>query len=201
MFNELNNDFFDGVLPTPIITISPSSTSYAHYTPFNAWDCGDDKRREINIASGTLNRPLESICASLLHEMCHMYNDCILKISDVSRNGTYHNKYFKQACEEHGLICSRSEKYGFSRTEPADELISWLLNHDVFREIEMCRNEYGYTAMGTGAHNSDGGLTITKKGTTSNSRRYLCPCCHTIVRATRSVNIICGDCLQPMIEG
>lgn len=202
MFNELNTDFFDGVLPTPIITISPSSTSYAHYTPWNAWDCGEDKRREINIASGTLNRPLENICASLLHEMCHMFNDCILNVSDVSRNGTYHNRKFAETCNAHGLICTRTKTYGFSRTEPSDLLIEWLLNHDVFREIEMCRNEYGYTPTGTGSHNGNCGLTITKKGTTSNSHRLICPCCHTIVRATRSgVKLICGDCLQSMIEG
>lgn len=33
MFRLLNQDFFDGVLDTPIITVVPSSRSYAHYTP------------------------------------------------------------------------------------------------------------------------------------------------------------------------
>ncbi len=36
-----------------------------------------------SLASGTLNRPLEAITASLLHEMVHMYNDTVLNISDV----------------------------------------------------------------------------------------------------------------------
>lgn len=202
MFKELNTDFFDGVLEMPVITVSPSSNSFAHYTPWNAWDAGENKRREINIASGTLNRPLENICASLLHEMCHQYNDTILNISDTSRNGTYHNKYFRHSAEEKGLICTRTEKYGWSRTEPSDNLIEWLLNHlDTFKEIEMCRNEFGYTPTGTGANAADSGLTISKGKGNSHSIRYICPTCHAIARTTRPINLMCADCMQMMIGG
>jgi hypothetical protein len=35
--------------------------------------------------------------------------------------------------------------------------------------------------------------------TKSNSRRYFCPQCKAIVRATREVNVICGDCMVPMV--
>ena len=200
MFRALNADLFNNELDTPIITVTPSSRSYAHYTPYNAWVSGDMQKREINIASGTLNRPLEAIAASLVHEMVHMYNDINLNTADTSRNGTYHNKYFKLTAEAHGLICTRTEKYGWARTEAADSLIEWLLNHNDLREIEICRNDIGFMAVGIGAHSADGSI---QKGTESknNSRRYICPCCHTIVRATRTVNIVCGDCAVKMIEG
>lgn len=36
MFRLLNQDFFDNELETPIITVVPSSRSYAHYTPWSA---------------------------------------------------------------------------------------------------------------------------------------------------------------------
>ena len=132
--------------------------------------------------------------------MVHMYNDINLNTADTSRNGTYHNKYFKLTAEAHGLICTRTEKYGWARTEAADSLIEWLLNHNDLREIEICRNDIGFMAVGIGAHSADGSI---QKGTVSknNSRRYICPCCHTIVRATRTVNIVCGDCAVKMIEG
>ena len=58
MFRLLNKDFFDDALDTPVITVVPSSRSYAHYTPWSAWQSKDTYRREINIASGTLDRPL-----------------------------------------------------------------------------------------------------------------------------------------------
>jgi hypothetical protein len=200
MFRALNADFFDNALDTPVITVTPSSRSYAHYTPWDAWQTADSGRREINIASGTLNRPLEAITASLLHEMVHMYNDTVLNVQDTSRNGTYHNKYFAKAAEDHGLTVERTDKYGWAHTAPADILIEWLLEHDELREIELCRINPGYAAVGIGAHAADGGVKGAHNTTRSNSRRYHCPCCNAIVRATRAVNILCGDCLQLMVE-
>lgn len=200
MFRALNADLFNNALDTPIITVIPTPKAYAHYVPYDIWETKENSKREINIASGTLNRPLEEVTASLVHEMIHMYNDTVLNIQDTSRNGTYHNKAFATACREHGLICVRTEKYGWSHTEADDSLIEWLLNHNELREIEMCRNDITYMSVGVGAHSTSGGIqttTITK----GNSRRYICSCCHTIVRATRTVNIVCGDCAVKMIEG
>lgn len=201
MFRALNADMFNNELDTPVITVTPTSRAYAHYTPWNAWEAGDTHRREINIASGTLNRPLEAITASLLHEMVHMYNDTVLNIQDTSRGGTYHNKVFAKEAEKHGLICNRTDKYGYAHTEPSDSLLEWLLEHNELREVEMCRVEPSYTSVGIGTRSASGGIAIIGTTSKSNSRRYICPCCQTIIRATKTVNIICGDCLERMIEG
>ena len=112
MFRPLNQDFFNNELETPIITVVPDSRSYAHYTPWSAWQSKDTYRQEINIASGTLARPLEAVTASLLHEMVHMYNDQVLNIQDCSWGGTYHSKIFKEQAEAHGLLCFRTENTG-----------------------------------------------------------------------------------------
>lgn len=199
MFRALNADFFDNALEMPVITVVPSSRSYAHYTPWSAWQTKDTHKREINIASGTLNRPLEAIAASLLHEAVHYYNDTILNIQDCSRNNSYHNKYFKQTAEEHGLVCTKTEKYGFSKTTPSDRLLEWLLVHDEFREIEMCRINPEFTAISVSTGNNST-QTPTKRRTV-NTSRYICPCCGLIVKAPKDVNIICGDCVETMMEG
>ena len=202
MFHALNEYFFQSQLPAPIITVVPSSRSYAHYTPFNAWDTKDGGRREINIASGTLDRPLEEIAGSLLHEMVHMYNDVILNVQDTSRRGTYHNGVFRREAEAHGLWCHKTEKYGWAFTEPGDALLDWVIDHDEFREIEMCRTAPDLTASGIGAHAaSAAGFTATSTNPNSHSRRYSCPCCGAIVRATKIVHIVCGDCGVPFLEG
>lgn len=200
-FRLLNQDFFSGELPTPIITVIPTPKAYAHYVPYDIWQTKDNNKREINIASGTLDRPLENIVASLLHEMVHMYNDVILNTQDTSRNGTYHNRQFAQQAEAHGLIVTRSDKYGYAHTEPADSLLEWLLGHDELREIDICRSNPFYTAVGIGTHSGNGGaIPTTTTNKNSHSRRYICPCCHTIVRATKAVNLICGDCMERMEE-
>lgn len=200
IFRMLNADMFNNELPTPVITVTPSSRSYAHYTPWNAWSAGDTQKREINIASGTLDRPLENIIASLLHEMCHMANDLLLNVGDTSRNGTYHNKHFKTMAEAHGLIVTRSDKYGWAHTSPSDMLLDWILEHDELREVEMCRNSSGFAVIGIGAHASNtGGVTPINTNSNSHHRKYTCPCCGNSVRATKIVNIICGDCMTQMI--
>ena len=113
-FNLLNADWFDGRLETPIITVIPTPRAYAHYTTVNVWDTANGARREINVASGSLDRSLEEIIASLMHEMVHMWNDMILNIQDTSRNGSYHNRLFAIEAEKHGLTVEKSSKYGYA---------------------------------------------------------------------------------------
>lgn len=199
-FRLLNQDFFNGELPTPIITVIPTPKAYAHYVPYDIWETKDSRKREINIASGTLNRPLENIIASLLHEMVHMFNDCVLNVQDTSRNGTYHNRLFAKQAEAHGLIVTRSEKYGYAHTEPADSLLEWLLNHEELREINICRTNSLYNSIGVGTHSSNSGEFPTITNKSNHSRRYICPCCNIIVRSTKTVNLICGDCTKHMEE-
>lgn len=201
MFKSLNESFYEGQLDIPIITVTPTARAYAHYTPWNAWESKGEHKREINISSAYLNRPLEYICASLLHEMAHMYSDLILNVSDTSRGGTYHNKAFKQAAESHGLICTKTEKSGYSDTSMtlSDELIEWVLLHDEFREIELCRTAPGFAAIGVGSKAADGSTPATTT-TKSNSRRFVCSRCGVIARTTRAARLICGDCMEVMEE-
>lgn len=196
-FRMLNEHFFDSALPMPVITVIPSSRSYAHFVPYDIWNTKDGGRREINIASGTLDRPLENIIASLLHEMCHQWNDQILNVADCSRGGTYHNKYFAKVAREHGLEVYRTEKYGWSRTEPGEALIDFILEHDELREIEMCRiNPSASVTVGT--HSNNGGLPIIGANPNSHSKKIQCPCCGNSVRATKTVHIMCIDCMEVM---
>lgn len=200
-FNLLNADIFGGELPTPIITVIPTPRAYAHYVPFDIWETKDCKKREINIASGTLDRPLENILASLVHEMVHMYNDVVLNEADTSNKGVYHNKIFKREAESHWLIVSRSERYGYSHTEPSEKLLEWLLEHDELREIEMCRANPLAPLKGVGARTgSFNGSVTAGTALTSHHRKYICPCCGNSVRATKAVNIMCMDCNKQMIE-
>ena len=80
LYDKLNTDFFDGVLERPVITIQSSSRSYGHYTLYDAWSVKGEGYKEINIAAGTLNRPIEYTVCTLLHEMCHQYNNEIINI-------------------------------------------------------------------------------------------------------------------------
>ena len=199
LFRLLNQDLFNGQLEEPIITIQSTPRAYGHYSVHPIWTVnGEEKRHEINIGAGTLDRDIEYTVATLLHEMCHMYNDTVLNVQDCSRGGMYHSKKFKEVAESVGLIVTRTEKYGWAHTEPSDALIEWILDHDI-EEIRINRTEPTGIRVVGGNTAASGGLTITGSNPNSHSRKYICPCCGNSVRATKQVNVICGDCMEKMI--
>lgn len=199
LFRMLNDDMFGGQLETPIITIQSTPRAYGHYSVHPIWTVnGEEKRHEINIGAGTLDRPIEYTVCTTLHEMCHMFNDIVLNIQDCSNGGMYHNKHFKATAESVGLIVTKTEKYGWSHTEPSDALIEWILDHNI-EEIRINRNEPTGIRITGGNTAASGGLTPIGSNPNSHSRKYICPCCGNSVRATKQVNVICGDCMKSMI--
>ena len=194
MFRELNKHYFAGNLPEPIISLKKTPSAYGHITCSKVWQAGGENKYEINISSATLDRPIEETASTLLHEMVHEH--CMeTGIKDTSNNGVYHNRRFKEQAEAHGLTVEHHEKYGWTITEPNDELLTFVLENDL-SDILITRNEfYGVSVTGTGAHSN----TPPLPPKTSSSRKYICPCCGNSVRATKSVHIACLDCKEPMI--
>ena len=196
IFDLLNEAFFDSALSRPIITIQSTPRAYGHYTPYDSW-CVDGEKgmREINIGAGTLSRPIENVVATLLHEMVHFYND-LNGVKDTSRSGTYHNKAFRDAAQMRGLIITHHPTYGWSITEPGDELLAFCIDNGL-TEIRLCRHDYeSIRVSGGSTHAGNGGFVPT--GKKSSTRKYICPCCGMSVRATRNVNIACLDCGRQM---
>ncbi|MBR5485728.1 MAG: SprT-like domain-containing protein [Oscillospiraceae bacterium] len=197
IFDLLNKTFFENELSRPTITIQSTPRAYGHFSlREDTWVSKLGGTHEINIGAGTLSRPIEEVVSTLLHEMVHYYN-YEKGIQDCSRGNTYHNKKFKCEAERRGLIVEHSDKYGWSHTSPSDTLLEFVLENDL-SDILINRNEFsGLHIGGTGTHSGTPIKPISKK---SSSRKYICPCCGTSIRATRKVNIGCLDCEVPMIE-
>ena len=197
IFDLLNTEFFESALSRPTITIQSTPKAYGHFSlREDTWISKIGGTHEINIGAGTLSRPIEEVVATLLHEMIHYYN-YENGVQDCSRGNTYHNKRFKEVAESHGLIVEHSDKDGWSHTSPTEELIDFVINNDL-TDILLNRNEFtGFQIGGTGTHSGTYGGTTPK---TSSTRKYICPCCGTSVRATRTVRIACMDCEVQMIE-
>ena len=200
LFRMLNTDLFGGQLEEPIITIQSSSKSYGHYTVSPVWTVnGQELKHEINISAGTLDRPIENVICTLVHEMVHYYDDTVLNVQDCSRGGSWHNRKFKETAESVGLIVTKSDKYGWAHTEPGDSLIEWILNNDI-QEIKLNRNEPSGIRITGGNNTGNASGQTPGKNPNSHSIKYSCPVCKNSVRATKKVNIICADCMQLMIE-
>ena len=199
IFDLLNQEFFDGVLPRPTITIQSTPKAYGHFSlNKDTWISKLGGTHEINIGAGTLARPIEEVVATLLHEMVHYFN-FIMGIQDCSRGNTYHNRRFKDAAEARGLIITHSDKYGWSHTEPTEELLDFVIENGLTDILINRTDGSGFFIGKTGTHS--GGAEITgKPPRTSSTRKYICPCCGMSVRATRTVRIACIDCEEQMVE-
>lgn len=201
MFRMLNAHFFSNELPEPIITLKKTPGAYGHITTGKTWQAGSDRRYEINISTATLDRPIEETTATLLHEMCHLYN-LEHNIKDTSGHGGYHNKKFKATAEAHGLSIDYVPRYGWTRTTPTLELLDFVESQGwiSIQMTEGCTSWADMTGTGTGSRTggqaSGGAVRPPKKP--SSTRKYICPVCGQSVRATKVVNILCGDCMVKM---
>lgn len=68
IFRAVNARYFNGELEEPIITIQSTPKAYGHVTVAKAWQRGETTRHELNIGAGTLDRPIENVVATLVHE-------------------------------------------------------------------------------------------------------------------------------------
>lgn len=192
LYHMLNTDFFSGELDQPVITVQRTSKVYGHYTHCDPWDVKGIGCIGINIGAGMLNSGVEHITATLLHEMCHQYNDTVLNQQDCSRNGTYHNKLFRAVAISHGLTVTKSEQYGYSITSPSEMLHNWIVDNNI-QEIKLNRVQHNGEV-------SKGNYTIPTPSQKPSNRLYACPQCHAMVRATEPLSVACGACMRPMVE-
>lgn len=208
MFRLLNEHFYEGKLPEVIISLKKTVGAYGHFTCGKIWCAGGERRYEINISSATLDRDIAETCATLLHEMAHLAcavgygNDKLdekgkpLPIKDTSGSGnSYYNKRFKAMAEAHGLEIEHDSRYGWTLTSPNLELLDFIEFHG-WQSLQMVEGISLLDIIGTLPKTGAGNGTKAKKP--SSTRKYICPQCGNSCRATKVLNLICGDCMKQM---
>lgn len=193
IFRAVNADWFGGELEEPIITIQSTPRAYGHVTVSKIWKRKGEQRHELNIGAETLQRPIEEVVATIVHEAVHLYN-LAHGVQDCSRGGSYHNKRFKEEAERRGLVISHHPTYGWTITEPSEALIDYIIAQG-WSEIQMNRGG-GWTPPPSAGRKAGNGGTQTGGSTEppkrSSTRKYVCPCCKQSIRAAKAVNIIAG---------
>lgn len=199
-YDVLNKVYFNGELPRLVITLQSSPRSNGHFTVGKVWRAEETHLNEINISVEHLDRPIENICATLCHEMVHFH--CQLHgIQDVSQNGRYHNKHFKEQAEKRGLIISYHKYIGYSVTEPSPEFIEVIRSHGIEKPLDINRDGELFDLagligiLGKGQGQGQGGLAGTQRKPKCSTRKYMCPGCNNSFRATKDINVMCLDCM------
>ena len=94
VFKLINEEYFNNELKVPTITIQSTVGAYGHVSVNKVWHNDTIATHELNLSADYLNRPIENIVATLIHEGCHLYA-LQNNIKDTSNRGIYHNKRFK----------------------------------------------------------------------------------------------------------
>ena len=167
-----------------------------HTSVAKIWRRGEDSTYELNVAAEVLNYNIEETLDTMLHEMVHLY--CRENgIKECSRGGSYHNKRFKEEAERRGLTCYYTKQYGWNTT-PSDSLVEYALSKG-WSEIRIARSTPIRFGGNSGGANGQNGPAVPERRTSS-TRKVQCPKCLQSVRATKTVNILCGDCMIKMEE-
>lgn len=199
MFNLFSHHFYNDELPRPAITVSPDGGrgAYGWCSVYEIWQASGEAYREINICAEYIDRPISEVAATMLHEMAHLYN-LVNGIKDVSSNGYYHNKKFKDTAEAHGLHIEHHATYGWTVTTLTEETAEWLAQQPGMQDITASRKTLLQIKTKTDDSGDGEETTTTTKGgrhiSKNRSIKYVCPHCGAIIRATREVNVVCGDC-------
>lgn len=198
-FRELNKEFFNSELVEPAITVQSGGKrkSMGWCTTKEIWTDknGENRKYEINISAEYIDLSFTETMDTLLHEMVHLYN--LQKgIQDCSRNGTYHNKKFKNECLQRGFYFENDKpdkRYGWFNPRLKEETIEQIKTLDIDENVfSIARRTYGYKNPNEdneteGEENSD-----DKKKT---SYKWTCSSCELIIRSSKpDIFIICGNC-------
>ena len=182
IFDKLNAIYFEGKLPKPVITVQTTPKAYGHCSTKKIWKAGEaEGMYEINLGAEYINREKEQTCATLLHEMVHLYcNEN--EISETCQKGRYHNKTFKAECEARNLEVEYDRANGYSHTIATEAFKAKLTEAGVDLTVRFARIMPKAKA----------------KAERAKAHAYVCPICGQAVRTTGDLSLICGVCEVPM---
>lgn len=198
IFRAINEEYFNNELEIPTITIQSTVGAYGHISVQKIWHSNDTATHELNLSADYLNRPIEAVVSTLIHEASHLWN-LQHDIKDTSNRGVYHNKNFKKTAEELGhLHIERDEKYGWTITSPTEDTLDFIIDRG-FEDIQLVRGtQFSFAGIG-GAKAGNGKVIPPKTRKPSSTRKYICPCCGNSFRATKNLKVMCMDCNEQFV--
>lgn len=200
IFDAINEEYFDNSLPKVFITLQQgkkkTKSTYGTFYP-KAWaenqgveydeetgiervKTGEERFHEISMSAEYFTRPVPNWCATLCHEMVHLYC-AVNEIEDTSNKGVYHNKEFKREAEKCDLIIEKADVIGWSLTTPSVDFIKFVSS------LEVDENVFSYFRD-----------TRLAPSESTPKKRYVCCECGMQVQAKKNKNIICGECGKRM---
>jgi hypothetical protein len=193
-FNEV---LFLGQLPDCLLNFSRSKKRAMGFFAAFRWEerqpvvqQKQKPRHEISLCPDWVNRDVEEVYSTLVHEMVHLWQQ---EFGKPSRTG-YHNKEFARKMITIGLFPSTTG-------QPGGKLIGQSVSHYILKDgafkraFDALPNSLLLPFIYTHAQTN----TNTEKNTSEfkdpkNKVKYHCPICKNNVWGKPNLRIECGDC-------
>lgn len=183
IFHFLNKQIFKDECVLPVILVQQNKSKKATLgwcTVNRVWKAKDEQDYyEITLCAEYLNRPIEEIVATMLHEMVHLHN-LIKEVKDCSNNNVYHNKKFKQTAEEKGLIVEKEQTVGWGVTKLSDK------TKEIIKELKVDESAFEMFRQ----------KILINKPPSQPSYKYECPCGNKFT-LYKKLDVVCKLCNKP----
>ena len=190
-FKHFNDRLFDNRLPPVLFTLTRKRGAHGYFWAEQFKHRTDgDTTHEIALNPNTMDRTLEAVLSTLVHEMTHLEQQ---EYGTPGKKG-HHNKEWVKLMERVGLIPSDTGEPGGKQT--GRKVTHYIDPEGVFVDALQELTDAGFDLPYFTAPVDAGGA---KKKDLSKIKRT-CPCCDAKAWAKQGMRIICGDCEQDMIE-
>lgn len=188
-FNHFNEALFENRLPPVLFTLTRKRNAHGYFWAEQFKHRADgDTTHEIALNPNTMDRTLEAVLSTLVHEMTHLEQQ---EYGKPGKNG-HHNKEWVGLMERVGLIPTDTGEPGGKQTgrkvthyiDPEGPFIAALADLMPF-DLPY------FTQPRTAAAGKKKDLSKVKRE---------CPCCNAKAWAKAGSRLICGDCDELMIE-
>lgn len=190
-FNHFNERLFESRLPPVMITLTRKRGSHGYFwaEQFKHREDGDTTH-EIALNPNTMDRTLEAVLSTLVHEMTHLEQQ---EYGTPGKKG-HHNKAWVKLMERVGLIPSDTGEPGGKQT---GRKMTHYINLEgpfvgALQELTDAGFDLPYFTQPLA---TDG----AKKKDLSKVKRT-CPHCDAKAWAKQGMRLICADCDAEMIE-
>lgn len=183
LYSYFNKELFKDELPAVALTIQTQGRKncYGWCSVGERWECKEadlvNRWYEINLSAEYMDRGIELVSSTLIHEMVHLWNG-INGINDCNPKTQNHNKHFKEKAEQVGLIVEKMDRKGWAKTSLSDKLIQLVKDsgiEDVFKAARM--------------------MAKKEEKEKKPVNKYVCSC-GIVMKSTKELDIICGKCME-----
>lgn len=180
-FDYFNQSLFKNELPNVLLNLSRAGKTTAGFFWENQWKDNDsgEKIHELSLCPKFLQREIDVVFSTLVHEMAHLWQT---EHGKTSRNG-YHNRQWADKMLEVGLTPKANGAKG--------GMTGQSVSHEITPDGSFARV---YAEMPEEFKMAFTNLEQEKKPKKATRTKYTCPKCGSIAYGKPNLGIICKSC-------